>query len=72
MPAFDMSELEPTFTELETVTFRQAQRLVAGQSVDADECRLLLAMLGIPDSAMVSAVPVASAPVIAAPITLAS
>jgi hypothetical protein len=67
VPAFDMSELEPTFTELETVTFRQAQRLVAGQSVDADECRLLLAMLGIPDSAMVSA-----APVIAAPITLAS
>jgi hypothetical protein len=40
-------ELEPMADE----TARQAQRVVAAYAADADECRMLLAMLGIGPSA---------------------
>ncbi|SDC69327.1 hypothetical protein [Rhodococcus tukisamuensis] len=40
-------ELEPVADE----TARQAQRVVAAYATDADECRMLLSMLGIGPSA---------------------
>ncbi len=40
-------DLEPVADE----TARQAQRVVAAFATDADECRMLLAMLGISPSA---------------------
>ncbi|MBJ8344305.1 hypothetical protein [Antrihabitans sp. YC2-6] len=53
MSNLDMSELdEPTLSEHQLDTFRQAQRLVAGHSIDAPDCRILLAMLGIPENAV--------------------
>jgi hypothetical protein len=42
-PDIPDSELEPVADE----TARQAQRVVAAYAEDADECRTLLAMLGI-------------------------
>ncbi|MFD4293422.1 hypothetical protein ACFWPA_14785 [Rhodococcus sp. NPDC058505] len=42
-------ELEPVTDE----TARQAQRVVAAYAADADECRMLLSMLGIGPSAKV-------------------
>lgn len=49
----DLSEFEKVSAELDTVessaeiTDRQASRVVAAYATDADECRVLLAMLGI-------------------------
>lgn len=42
-------ELEPVTDE----TARQAQRVVAAYAADADECRMLLSMLGIGPSAKI-------------------
>ncbi|CRK53380.1 conserved hypothetical protein [Rhodococcus sp. RD6.2] len=42
-------ELEPVADE----TARQAQRVVAAYAADADECRMLLSMLGIGPSAKI-------------------
>ncbi|MFD4180055.1 hypothetical protein [Rhodococcus sp. NPDC058514] len=42
-------ELEPVADE----TARQAQRVVAAYATDADECRMLLSMLGIGPSAKI-------------------
>lgn len=39
----DIDDLEPLADE----TARQAQRVVAAYATDADECRMLLSMLGI-------------------------
>lgn len=40
------TDMEPLATE----TARQAQRVVAAYATDADECRMLLSMLGIAPS----------------------
>lgn len=42
-PAADIDDVEP----LAEQTARQARRVVAAYAVDADECRVFLAMLGI-------------------------
>ncbi|MFD1815648.1 hypothetical protein [Rhodococcus gannanensis] len=42
-------DLEPVTDE----TARQAQRVVAAYAADADECRMLLSMLGIGPSAKI-------------------
>lgn len=50
MPAKTTTENELADAELETVadeTAHQAQRVVAAYAADADECRMLLSMLGI-------------------------
>jgi hypothetical protein len=42
-PEISEEDLEPVADE----TARQAQRVVAAYATDADECRMLLSMLGI-------------------------
>ena len=44
-----VDDLEPVADE----TARQAQRVVAAYATDADECRMLLSMLGIGPSAKI-------------------
>ncbi|WP_169846690.1 hypothetical protein [Rhodococcus marinonascens] len=50
MPESERADIDVDDDELDAGQVRRAQRVVAAQSLDANDCRMLLSMLGIAEN----------------------